>query len=193
MLGFSAHWKKTTTKNKQWSLKSSFWKEENRNEPTWISEVEVVLDVTCYIFMFFVLSPVGIRLLIVTDKNSKQDDHGGLPHDTNCWKAQADVGVFRAVAHLPEALTGSHGFSLELKSSSSDLVLLSCLLLLKETVECGVASEHPQVQVGFWAEDTPTAAPPSLLAGDVLASFQGRSSGYFQMQWCVVIINNKVA
>lgn len=38
---------------------------------TWISEVEVILNVTRYVFFFPVLYPVRIRLLVVADEDSK--------------------------------------------------------------------------------------------------------------------------
>lgn len=80
---------------------------------TWISEVEVVLNVTCYIFSFPVLYPVRIRFFIVTNKNPKQDDHGCLPHNANCWKTEANISILRTVTQLPEALNTAHCFWLE--------------------------------------------------------------------------------
>lgn len=75
---------------------------------TWVSEVEVILNVTRYILGFPVFYPAWTRLLIVTNKNPKQDDHSYLPHKANSWKTQADVSIFCTVAHLPEALDAAH-------------------------------------------------------------------------------------
>lgn len=79
---------------------------------TWISEVEVILNVTGYVFFFLVLYPVRIRLFIVPDEDPKQDDHCCLPHEAHGWKTEADVGVFLTVAEVPEALYAAHGSTL---------------------------------------------------------------------------------
>lgn len=75
---------------------------------TWISEVEVILNVTRYVFFFPVLYPVRIWLLVIADEDSKQDDHCYLPHEAHSWKADADVSVFWTVAEGPEALYAAH-------------------------------------------------------------------------------------
>lgn len=61
---------------------------------TWVSEVEVVLDVTRDVFLVFVLGPVCIWFFIVTHKQSEQDDHGDLPHEADPRQADPDVRVF---------------------------------------------------------------------------------------------------
>lgn len=76
---------------------------------TWVSEVEVILNVAGYVFLFSVLYPVCVRLFVVADEDPKQDDHGYLPHEAHSWEADADVGVFRSVAEVPEALDAAHG------------------------------------------------------------------------------------
>lgn len=75
---------------------------------TWISEVEVILNVTRYVFFFPVLYPVRIRLFVVADEDSKQDNHCCLPNEAHSWKADADIGVFWTVAEGPEALYAAH-------------------------------------------------------------------------------------
>lgn len=77
---------------------------------TWISEIEVVLNVTGDVVFFPVLYPVSIRLFIIADEDPKQDDHCYLPHEAHSWKADADVGVFWTVTQVPEALNAAHGF-----------------------------------------------------------------------------------
>lgn len=43
---------------------------------TWIPVVEIILNVTRYVVSFSVLYPMWICLYIISNKNSKQDDHG---------------------------------------------------------------------------------------------------------------------
>lgn len=76
---------------------------------TWISEIEVVLNVTGYVFFFSVLDPVRIRLFVIADEDPKQDDHCYLPDEAHSWKTDANVGVFWMVAEVPEALYAAHG------------------------------------------------------------------------------------
>lgn len=76
---------------------------------TWISVIEVVLNVTGYVIFFSVLYPVRIRLFVIADEDPKQDDHCYLPHEAHSWKTDADVGVFLTVAEVPEALYAAHG------------------------------------------------------------------------------------
>lgn len=83
---------------------------EVKKSLTWISEVEVILNVTWYIFFFPVLYPVWIRLFVVTDEDSKQDDHRRLPHEANCWETDANICVLWTVAQIPEALHTAHFF-----------------------------------------------------------------------------------
>lgn len=77
---------------------------------TWISEIEVVLNVTGYVIFFPVLYPVRIRLFVIADEDPEQDDHCYLPHEAHSWKTDTDVGVFWTVAQVPEALHTAHGF-----------------------------------------------------------------------------------
>lgn len=48
-----------------------------------------------------VISPVSIRLMIITHKDPKQNNHGNLPNEANSWQADPDIRVFRIV---PETL-----------------------------------------------------------------------------------------
>lgn len=82
-----------------------------QRELTWISEVEVVLNVAD-VFGLSVLNPVSVGFLVVANKNAKQDDHGCLPHKANCREADPHVGVFGAVTQVPEALNAAHGLDL---------------------------------------------------------------------------------
>ncbi len=41
-----------------------------------------------------VLRPVCIRLFIITHKQSKQDDHGNLPHEADQRQSDPDAKVF---------------------------------------------------------------------------------------------------
>lgn len=75
---------------------------------TWISEVKVILNVTWYVFFFPVLYPVCVRLLVVTDEDSKQDDHRRLPHEANCRETNANICVLWTVTQIPEALHAAH-------------------------------------------------------------------------------------
>lgn len=65
---------------------------------TRISEIEVIFNVTGYVFFFSELYPVSISLFIIANEDPKQDDHCNLPHEAHSWKTDADVGVFRTVA-----------------------------------------------------------------------------------------------
>lgn len=75
---------------------------------TWISVVEVILNITRYVLSVFVLYPVWVRFFIVTDKNTKEDDHCYLPHKANRWKTNTNISVFGTVTHVPKALNAPH-------------------------------------------------------------------------------------
>lgn len=116
---------------------------------TWISEVEVILNVTWYIFSFSVLYPVWIRFFIVTNKNPKQDDHGCLPHNANGWKTDTNISVFWTVAQFPEALYAAHCFWLVFIFCS----ILFCFVLRGMRFSSSYSSEVAEVfRWGFFCK-----------------------------------------
>lgn len=60
---------------------------------TGISEVEVIFDVTRDVVGLFVLYPVCICLLVISDENSKQDDHSYLPDEAHGGQADPHISV----------------------------------------------------------------------------------------------------
>lgn len=77
---------------------------------TGISEVEVIFDVTGEVFMSFVLHPMGIRLLIIPNENSKQNNHSDLPDEADGRQTDADIGVLLPAEIAAHALcTVPHG------------------------------------------------------------------------------------
>ncbi len=87
---------------------------------TWVSVVEVILNVTRDVVLMLVLRPVCIRLLVITHKHSKQDDHGDLPHEADQRQGDPDIRVF---GHAPEAsAAGSQVLHGEVKRWREDLL-----------------------------------------------------------------------
>lgn len=41
-----------------------------------------------------VFDPMGVRLLIITNEHTKQDDHSNLPDKADCWETDSNIGVF---------------------------------------------------------------------------------------------------
>lgn len=79
-----------------------------RNLLTGVSEVEVILYVAGDVFMGLGLYPVCVRLLVVADEDSEEDDHGNLPEETDNRQCKTDVGVlwptetvFASLAAIP--------------------------------------------------------------------------------------------
>lgn len=52
------------------------------------------------------LDPVCVRLLVVSDENSKQDDHGDLPHEADGGQTHAYVGVLLRAQETAEVPHG---------------------------------------------------------------------------------------
>lgn len=71
---------------------------------TWISEVELVLEVREVLFLFQ-LYPVSICLLVVADEDPKQHNHSNLPDEADGRQADADVGVLLRPKEVGCALT----------------------------------------------------------------------------------------
>lgn len=46
------------------------------------------------IFTSPVFDPMGVRLLIITNENTKQDDHSNLPDKADYWETDSNIGVF---------------------------------------------------------------------------------------------------
>lgn len=79
-----------------------------RNLLTGVSEVEVILYVAGDVFMGLGLYPVCVRLLVVADEDSEEDDHGDLPDEADYRQCKTDVGVlwptetvFASLAAIP--------------------------------------------------------------------------------------------
>lgn len=68
---------------------------------TRISEVEIVLDVAGDVVSPFVLDPVCVRLLVIPDENSKQNNHRNLPDEADCREADPDVGTPLPAEKIP--------------------------------------------------------------------------------------------
>ncbi len=47
--------------------------------------------------------PVSVRLLVVTDEHTKQDNHCNLPDKADCWETDSNIGVF---GHFREEKSG---------------------------------------------------------------------------------------
>lgn len=69
----------------------------NKSILTWISVVEIILNITCNVMFLLVLDPVSISFFIITHKDPKKDDHSNLPHKANNRKADPDISVLRRV------------------------------------------------------------------------------------------------
>lgn len=65
---------------------------------TWVSIVKVILYMTGNTFLTHMFNPVAVRLLIIADEHTKQDDHSNLPDKANDWKTDSNICVF---AHFP--------------------------------------------------------------------------------------------
>lgn len=104
---------------------------------------------------------------IIPNKNSKQDDHGYLPHDANCWKTDTNVCIFLSVTHRPEALSSTHRrcFADPFKKcqrvwvcKESKGAQLSCALC-----KCRKGQSILTLKFkGVYLHDTPTSTPTSL-------------------------------
>lgn len=70
---------------------------------TGVSEVEIVLDVAADVVSPFVLNPVCVRLFVIADENSKQDDHGNLPDEADRREADPHVGAALPAEKVPHA------------------------------------------------------------------------------------------
>lgn len=44
--------------------------------------------------------PVSVRLLIIANEDSKQDDHGNLPHEADSGQTDPDVSVLRTAPEV---------------------------------------------------------------------------------------------
>jgi len=76
---------------------------------TWISIVKIILYIRGNIISSSVVDPIGVRLLIITNEHSKQDDHSNLPDKADCWKTDSNIGVFghfKSMLILPKRRSG---------------------------------------------------------------------------------------
>lgn len=72
---------------------------------TGISEVEVIFNVARNVVFPSELWPVCVRLLIIPDENSKQDDHSNLPDEADCRQTNTHIGVLWPAEKILYTLT----------------------------------------------------------------------------------------
>lgn len=68
---------------------------------TRISVVEIILNIAGDVVTLFVLNPVCVRLFVVADENSKQNNHRNLPDEADCRQADPNVGGSLAAEKIP--------------------------------------------------------------------------------------------
>ena len=73
-------------------------------ELTWISEIEVIFNVTGDVVVLFVLCPVGVGLLIIADENSKKHNHSNLPDKADCRQTETHIGILCPAKEIPHAV-----------------------------------------------------------------------------------------
>ena len=79
--------------------------------------------------------PMCIRLLIIADENSKQDNHSNLPHKADSWQTNTHIGVLLPAEKISHALTTvPHG------DDSLLMILRSLLSQLCSAVTCSSIS-----------------------------------------------------
>lgn len=118
---------------------------------TRISEVEIVLDVTGDVVLPSELNPVCVRLFVIADENSKQDDHRNLPDEADCREADANVGRPLPVEKIPH---DARCVLWALSSAGSSLFsgTLTCICKYRRSGEGGgMCSDSP---LTCWGVDT---------------------------------------
>ena len=73
---------------------------------TWVSEVEVILNVAGDVVFPPELLPVSVRLLVVSDEDPEQDNHGDLPHKADSGQGDPHVGALGATIEPAQHVGG---------------------------------------------------------------------------------------
>lgn len=68
---------------------------------TRISEVEIILDIAGDVVFPSELNPVCVRLFVIPDENSKQDNHRNLPNKADCREADPNIGTPLPAEKIP--------------------------------------------------------------------------------------------
>lgn len=116
---------------------------------------------------------MSVGLLIVANKNAKQDDHSCLPHEANRREAESHISVLWMVAQIPEALNAAHGLGLEvwfllkICDTRTSRHLHGRPLLFKPL---GVAQQVMNQAKCFREANDRPPAPPSTITRSPLAS-----------------------
>lgn len=93
-------------RNKYSKSKSALFKNQpcapaSRAALTRISVVEIILDIAGDVVSLFVLNPVCVRLFVIPDEHSKENNHRNLPHEADGREADPNVGVPLPAEEIP--------------------------------------------------------------------------------------------
>lgn len=108
---------------------------------TGISEVEVVFNIAGEVVTPPELWPMCVWLLIVSDENSKQDNHSNLPDKADSWQTNTHIGVLLPAEKITKTLTTV--------PHDDESLLMMLGSLLSQDVFCCDLQQHPSGYI--WA------------------------------------------